>query len=91
MEHGQPAGRLQIRCADATDDPQVLDLMRSTHGWRPKDPDEALFHWKHRENPFGQSPAWVALDGDRIVGYRTFLRWEFLDEENRVAARRARS
>lgn len=75
---------LEIRRADAADDPQVLDLMRSTHGWRPEDPDEALFHWKHRENPFGESPAWVALDGDQIVGYRTFLRWEFLDDEDRV-------
>lgn len=75
---------LEIRRANVTDDPQVLDLMRSTHGWRAEDPDEALFHWKHRENPFGESPAWVALDGEQIVGYRTFLRWEFLDDEDRV-------
>src|SRR5205823_70862 len=28
-------------------------------------------------NPFGASPAWVALDGDRVIGFRTFMRWEF--------------
>ena len=29
--------------------------------------------WKHRRNPFGVSPAWVAVDGSRVVGFRTFL------------------
>jgi GNAT superfamily N-acetyltransferase len=75
---------LEIRRATHADDPQVLDLMRDTHGWRPEEPNESLFRWKHRDNPLGESPAWVALDGDRVVGYRTFMRWEFLDDDNRV-------
>src|SRR5262249_8542580 len=39
--------------------------------------DARFFHWKHVENPFGASPTWVALDGARVVGFRTFLRWCF--------------
>ncbi len=84
MDTSDRLAGLEIRRAEPSDDPQVLELMRRTHGWRPEDPDEALFRWKHRDNPFGESPAWVALDGDQIVGYRTFLRWEFLDEKDRV-------
>src|SRR6185295_3366058 len=33
--------------------------------------------------PFGPSPSWVALDGERIIGFRTFMRWEF-EHEGRV-------
>jgi GNAT superfamily N-acetyltransferase len=47
-------------------------------GWKADDPNEAFFAWKHDENPFGQSPAWVAEDDTgTLVGLRTFLRWRF--------------
>lgn len=36
-----------------------------------------LLAWKHEANPFGPSPAWVAIDDGRVVGYRAFLRWQF--------------
>jgi GNAT superfamily N-acetyltransferase len=75
---------LTVRAATPADDEQVLDLVRTSLGWSPSDPDEQLFRWKHRENPAGVSPAWIALDGDRVVGFRTFMRWEFLDDSNRV-------
>ncbi len=75
---------LEIRSARAEDEPSVVRLLRRSLGWRAEDPDEAFFAWKHRENPFGTSPAWVALHEGRVVGYRTFLRWEFLDGDGRV-------
>ena len=36
-----------------------------------------LLRWKHEDNPFGRSPAWVAVDRGAVVGYRAFLRWRF--------------
>ena len=75
---------LEIRSARAEDEPSVVGLLRRSLGWRVEDPDEEFFRWKHQENPFGTSPAWLALHDDKIVGYRTFLRWEFLDGEDRV-------
>jgi GNAT superfamily N-acetyltransferase len=75
---------LEIRSARAEDEPSVVGLLRRSLGWRVEDPDEEFFRWKHQENPFGTSPAWLALHDDRIVGYRTFLRWEFHDAEDRV-------
>jgi GNAT superfamily N-acetyltransferase len=68
---------LTVRRLLPEDESQVLALIQVALGWRPEDPNAAFFTWKHRENPFGSSPAWVALDGGRVVGFRTFMRWEF--------------
>ena len=75
---------LEVRSAHPEDEAAVIELLRASLGWRPGDPNEEFFRWKHRDNPFGESPAWVALHQGRVVGYRTFLRWEFVDLEGRV-------
>ena len=75
---------LEFRTAEQDDEPAVLELFRSSLGWASEDPNEGFFHWKHRENPFGDSPAWVALHQGRVVGYRTFLRWRFVDENGKT-------
>lgn len=67
---------LTIRRGSVDDFPQILDLARRSLGWT--DDDASFLTWKHLENPFGASPMWIALDGDRVAGFRTFLRWEFL-------------
>lgn len=74
------ASELEIRVATAADEPAVLDLFRQSLGWRDEDPNEDFFRWKHQTSPFGVSPAWLALHDGRVVGYRTFLRWAFLDD-----------
>lgn len=35
------------------------------------------FLWKHVENPFGKSYGLLALDREKIVGIRMFMRWQF--------------
>ncbi|MDO5499333.1 MAG: GNAT family N-acetyltransferase [Propionibacteriaceae bacterium] len=77
---------LEIRPARPEDDDPVQELFRASLGRKPEDPNEALFAWKHRANTFGESPAWVAVDGDRIVGYRTFMRWRFVDDEGTTSS-----
>ena len=71
------SGGLTIRRASQADDAEVVNLLSSTLGWRDDDRHRQLFHWKHRANPFGDSPSWVAVDEDGIAGFRTFMRWEF--------------
>jgi len=66
-----------IRPMEAADEPAVLALMEASLGRRPDPRNAAFFRWKHRDNAFGASPAWVATDGDRVVGLRTLMRWEF--------------
>jgi GNAT superfamily N-acetyltransferase len=69
--------QLTIRRAEASDDEQILALLQASLGWVPDQLFATFFDWKHRQNPFGESPSWVATDGQRVVGFRTFLRWEF--------------
>lgn len=80
---------LQYRRATDDDRGAILDLLRVSLGREVDDRYEALFSWKHVENAFGPSPAWIACDGDRIAGFRTLMRWEFLDGDRVVRAVRA--
>ena len=82
-------GALAIRPSGRHDDEAVLDLLQASLGWVPDDLFSAFYEWKHRGNPFGESPGWVAIDRDRIVGFRTFLRWEFVENDRVVRAVRA--
>src|SRR3954454_8951437 len=66
-----------VRRAHPQDFPQILTLAAARLGGREREPNEDLFNWKHRDNPFGASPMWVAEVGGRLAGFRTFLRWEW--------------
>lgn len=74
---------VSLRSATKADDESVLALLASSLAWRADDVHSRFFHWKHRENPFGSSPGWVATTDGAVVGFRTFLRWE-LEEQGRV-------
>jgi len=83
-----PGSALELRRATDADLPAVLELLRASLG-QESEHHEAFFRWKHVENPFGPSPSWVATDDNRIVGFRTFLRWEFASAGRVVRAVRA--
>jgi GNAT superfamily N-acetyltransferase len=69
---------IEVRSAEPSDRRTVLELLGATLGWLSNDLFESFYSWKHEENPFGQSPAWVAVDDGKVVGFRAFLRWEHL-------------
>lgn len=80
---------MQVRRALPEDDAGVTALLRASLGKQDDPHYEAFLHWKHKANPFGESPAWVAVHDERIVGFRTFLRWRFRDGERVLRAVRA--
>lgn len=45
-----------------------------------------FFRWKHLENPFGKSYGLLALDGEKIVGLRMFMFWEFTTQRGKIKA-----
>jgi RimJ/RimL family protein N-acetyltransferase len=63
---------------------RVLALGRRTLGWLDDEAELEFFRWKHLQNPFGASPMWVAETGGRVVGFRTFMRWELLTPSGAV-------
>ncbi|MGK2928785.1 MAG: GNAT family N-acetyltransferase [Acidimicrobiales bacterium] len=68
---------LMVRRTDADDVDAIVELAGRSLGWAGDERDRAFFRWKHLENPFGVSPGWAAFDGDRMVAFRTLLRWRF--------------
>ena len=77
-------GEIAVRRSRPEDAAAVTRLLRVSLGKEDDPHYEGFLRWKHERNPFGRSPAWVAVDGDRIVGYRTFLRWQFRGEDGKV-------
>jgi GNAT superfamily N-acetyltransferase len=80
---------LEIRRATDPDRDEIITLLGASLR-READPRFVrLFAWKHEENAFGRSPAWVAVDGDRIAGFRVLMPWEFVEHGEVVRAVRA--
>ena len=85
-----PAKDVELRVAGADDAAAVLDLVGSVMGWGGDAEAARLWDWKHVDNPSGESPTWVAVDGSgRVVGVRTFLRWRFQSADGPKSAVRA--
>lgn len=79
------ADELELRIATEADEPAILALATRTLGWGPEPKWAELFRWKHETNAFGRSPRWVAVDGDRVAGFRVFLRWEWRRPDGSIA------
>lgn len=60
---------------------QIVQLIRSN-----LDPNFTIefFKWKHLDNPFGRSYGLTAWSGDKIIGLRVFMFWEFIDKNKKV-------
>ena len=86
---GQHLEGITIRPAHPDDDRRIVPLLASTLGWDDDGRHLALFEWKHRANPFGSSPGWVAEDNQGLVGSRTFMRWRMQVGYEMVSAVRA--
>jgi len=86
---GSRADEIDLRKYEKADEADVLSLLQASLGWVPDDLFGRFFRWKHEENAFGASPAWVAVHGDKVVGFRAFLRWEFVRGDQPIRAVRA--
>lgn len=78
-----------LRAMSPDDEHQVVTLLTRSLGWEADERHRELFSWKHKYNPFGSSPAWVAEDDRGIAGFRTMMRWEFTVDGSPVRAVRA--
>lgn len=84
-----PPGTIELRPPRPEDRAVIIDLLAASLG-RDDDPRfEALYAWKHEQNPFGPSLKVVAVDGDRVVGFRGLMRWRWQHGERVVDAVRA--
>ena len=71
-----------VRAFRDEDLPEVLEVLRLSLGEPPGlTRNEALFAWKHLDNPFGRSLMLVAEEDGRIAGFRAFMRWDLVTPE----------
>jgi GNAT superfamily N-acetyltransferase len=70
-------GEIAIRRARPDDEDEIVALLVDVMRRSPQEPNREFYRWKHQQNPFGESPAWVAEMDGRIVAFRTLMRWEF--------------
>lgn len=69
--------KLAQRVATEADMPRLLELMRVALGEGKIPRTREFFDWKHRQNPFGASPIWVAEAAGELVGLRIFMPWSW--------------
>jgi glycosyltransferase involved in cell wall biosynthesis/GNAT superfamily N-acetyltransferase len=67
----------------------VITLLQASLGWEDDDRYRDLLDWKHRTNPFGASPGWVAMHDDDVIAVRLFMRWRFVRGGKSLSAVRA--
>lgn len=68
---------MNIRPATPKDKPAMIELLRKSLGESTIPKSEALWAWKHEENPFGPSYVLLAEENDELIGLRAFMQWEW--------------
>jgi GNAT superfamily N-acetyltransferase len=82
--------RVDVRRYREDDEGRTVELLRASLGGGPAGSrSHDFFRWKHLGNPFGPSLMLVAETGERIVGFRAFIRWRFTTGERDLLAVRA--
>lgn len=80
---------MQIIKADESDLPEMISLLKSSlgEGLIPKSIE--YFKWKHEKNPFGKSKILLAKEGEKIIGLRAFMKWQWETASSSISSVRA--
>ncbi len=68
---------MQIREATELDIPEILEVLKASLGETSSKKTEAVWRYKHVDNPFGKSLVLVAVENDEIIGVRALMRWKW--------------
>lgn len=68
---------MHIRTATPEDKSGIIDLLKKSLGESTIPKSEALWAWKHEQNPFGVSHVLLAEENNTLIGLRAFMQWEW--------------
>ena len=68
---------MQIRPANPQDKPAMIELLKKSLGEGMIPKSEALWTWKHEQNPFGASFVLLAEENNTLIGLRAFMQWQW--------------
>lgn len=74
--------------AKPTDVEQIVTLFKLCLGTAGGAPTMAFWNWKHNQNPAGVSPVILAWDGDKLIGIRAFMCFNFVNSKESYKAYR---
>ncbi|SKC82947.1 GNAT family N-acetyltransferase [Ohtaekwangia koreensis] len=77
---------MEIRLAEEGDIPEIVSLLKLGLGESLLPKSEIYWRWKHQDNPFGKSLVLLAIDKNKIVGVRTFMRWKWRSSNGIIEA-----
>jgi GNAT superfamily N-acetyltransferase len=80
---------MEIRRAAPEDTAAIIRLLELSLGNASIPKTLALWKWKHESNPFGKSPVFVAIHGEKLIGVRAFMQWHWQDGKKTYNALRA--
>ncbi len=66
-----------IREATELDTPEILEVLKASLGETSSKKTEAVWRYKHVDNPFGKSLVLVAVEDGNIIGVRALMRWKW--------------
>ncbi len=68
---------MEIRESKPGDIAQIVEVLKASLGETSSKKTEAVWRYKHIDNPFGRSLVLVAVENERIIGVRAFMRWQW--------------
>lgn len=68
---------MQIREATEQDIPEILEVLKASLGETSSKKTEAVWRFKHVDNPFGKSLVLILIENDKIIGVRALMRWKW--------------
>ncbi len=80
---------MEIRESEPGDIKQIIDVLKASLGETSSKKTEAVWIFKHIDNPFGKSIVLVAVENKRIIGVRAFMRWQWQLGDHLFSAFRA--
>ena len=80
---------MEIRKANARDLPEIIRVLKLSLGEADLPLSEAIWKYKHIDNPFGKSLVLIGEDHGKIVGVRAFMKWEWQKGDRVFSAFRA--
>ena len=80
---------MEIRRADENDIPEIVEVLKASLGQDQLQLSEKVWRYKHIDNPFGHSIIFIALEDEKIIGVRAFMRWEWHYNGKKYKALRA--
>lgn len=80
---------MEIRIACKNDIPEIISVLQASLGELKLPKSVEIWEYKHLKNPFGKSLVLLAVQENKIIGVRAFMKWEWCINKDSYSTLRA--